>query len=78
MQWNGLAKNFSTKLLEEASDTDAFDWDYFRMWRLLEELIRYDCDIICLEEADFYEDIKPYLHNLGFYFILFKLYELNF
>jgi mRNA deadenylase 3'-5' endonuclease subunit Ccr4 len=65
MQWNGLAKSLCNKLLEENSPTDAFDWDGFRLWRVLEELVRYDCDVICLQEADFYEDIKPYLHNLG-------------
>ena len=58
MQWNALAKNLCL------GATEAFDWN-FRMWRILEELIRYDCDIICLEEADFYENIKPYLHNIG-------------
>lgn len=59
MQWNALAKNLCK------GNSEAFDWN-FRMWRIMEELVRYDCDIICLEEADFYEDIKPYLHNIGF------------
>ena len=79
MQWNGLAKSLCNKLLEQDSSTDAFEWENFRMWRLLEELIRYDCDIICLQEADFYEDIKPYLHNLGLLsFILSLELILNF
>jgi mRNA deadenylase 3'-5' endonuclease subunit Ccr4 len=39
---------------------------------LLEEIVRYDSDIICLQEADFYEDIKHYLHYLGYMFILLK------
>ena len=68
---NGLAKSLCNIRIEENSPTDAFDWDGFRLWRILEEMARYDCDVICLQEADFYEDIKPYFHNLGYNLIIF-------
>ena len=48
------------------SPNETFDWENFRLWRTLQELIRYDSDIICVEEADFYEQIKPFLHSLGY------------
>lgn len=66
MQWNGLAKFSVTSLKSPSVPKQMSDWLNFRKWRLLEELIRYNCDILCLEEADFYEDIKPYLHKLGY------------
>jgi mRNA deadenylase 3'-5' endonuclease subunit Ccr4 len=69
MQWNGLAKSLCVKEKAKSGrkQPDAvYDWDNFRMWRLLEEIVRYNSDIICLQEADFYEDIKHYLHYLGY------------
>lgn len=66
MQWNGLGKNFIEGLKSPNVPKELHDWKNFRQWRLLEELVRYNCDIICIEEADFYEDIKPHLHYLGF------------
>jgi mRNA deadenylase 3'-5' endonuclease subunit Ccr4 len=61
MQWNGLAKSLcNPKNLNNLT----YDWECFRKWRLLQELVRYNCDIMCLEEADFYNDIRPYLHSL--------------
>lgn len=45
---------------------ETFDWENFRRWRTLQELVRYDSDIICVEEADFYEEIKPYMSSLGY------------
>jgi mRNA deadenylase 3'-5' endonuclease subunit Ccr4 len=69
MQWNGLAKKLCSSVRFSNSDhffAEKFnDWENFRIWRLLEEIVRYNSDIICLEEADFYEDIKHYLHYLG-------------
>lgn len=65
MQWNGLAKQCTEGLKSPNVPRAVFDWDGFRQWRLIEELIRYNCDIICLQEADFYDNIKPYMHHLG-------------
>lgn len=45
---------------------DVYDWSEFRLWRTLEELVRHNCDIMCIEEADVYEELKPYLHSIGY------------
>ena len=45
---------------------EVYDWENFRFWRTLEEILRYKADIICLEEVDQYEEIKPYLHAIGY------------
>jgi mRNA deadenylase 3'-5' endonuclease subunit Ccr4 len=68
MQWNMLAKALcQTQPDNDQIKTPAFvyDWDKYRLWRTLEELTRYKCDIICIEEVDRYEEIKPYLHAIG-------------
>ena len=65
MQWNMLARALCNRDEYSKSPLEAYDWETHRKWRTLQELLRYNSDIICLEEADFYEDIKPYLHNLG-------------
>jgi len=67
MQWNMLARGLwrcEDGLNSEKSCT--YDWDNFRFWRTLQELIRYDSDILCVEEADAYENIKPYMEYLGY------------
>lgn len=67
MQWNGLGKNLSSAVkCAYNSEPLIHDWENFRKWRVLEELIQYHCDVICLQEADFYEDIRPYLHEMGY------------
>jgi mRNA deadenylase 3'-5' endonuclease subunit Ccr4 len=66
MQWNGLAKQSTEFLKSPNVPREVFNWDGFRQWRLIEELVRYNCDIICLQEADFYDNIKPYMHHLGY------------
>lgn len=68
MQWNALAKALcQTKPDNEQIPTPSFvyDWEKYRLWRTLEELILYKCDIICAEEVDRYEELKPYLHAIG-------------
>lgn len=66
MQWNGLAKSLSKGLKSPNVPDEIHDWENFRQWRVLEELVRYNCDIICVQEADFYEEIKPFIHKLGY------------
>ena len=65
MQWNMLARALWSPDMVSKSPKETFDWENFRRWRTIQELVRYDSDIICVEEADFYEEIKPYLHSLG-------------
>lgn len=66
MQWNMLARALCSKDEHSRAPDDAYDWRAFRLWRTLEELIRHHADIICLEEADSYEEIKPFMHSLGY------------
>ena len=73
MQWNTLARGLwsaDDKGGDYGSDSnmpkEVYDWENFRFWRMLEEILRYKADIICLEEVDQYEQIKPYLHSIGY------------
>lgn len=44
-----------------------FDFEGFRRWRLLEEIIRVDPDVLALEECDRYHDFfQPALSSLGY------------
>jgi mRNA deadenylase 3'-5' endonuclease subunit Ccr4 len=71
MQWNTLARALCSHKPGEATSftakmpVDVYDWDKYRKWRILEELLRFECDIICLEEVDSYEEIKEFLHQIG-------------
>lgn len=68
MQWNVLAKALcSEDECPFSKDTPAqvYYWHKYRKWRLIEELLRYDSDLICLEEFDAYDQIKPYLESIG-------------
>jgi mRNA deadenylase 3'-5' endonuclease subunit Ccr4 len=65
MSWNILARGLCQPDETWRAPKDAYDWPNYRLWRTLEETIRFASDIICLEEADAYEEIKPYLHALG-------------
>lgn len=66
MTWNILARSLCEPNETWKAAKEAGDWLNFRLWRTLEETIRFDCDVICLQEIDAYEEIKPYLHSLGF------------
>ena len=73
MQWNTLARalfsqsdpKMSYKLASNETADKIFDWNNFRKWRILEEILRFDNDIICLEEVDSYEEFKVFLHSIG-------------
>lgn len=69
MQWNTLARALCNQ--KECSfgpftPADVYDWSNYRKWRIIEELIRYKSDIICLEEIDTYESLKPFMTSLGY------------
>ena len=65
MQWNMLARGLCYREDYNRAPSEAYDWNSYRKWRTIQELTRHESDIICLEEADFYEEIKPFLHDLG-------------
>jgi nocturnin len=66
MQWNTLARSLCSPNKYTIAPKEAYDWNNYRLWRTIQEIVRYDCDIICLEEVDHYELIKPYLHAIGY------------
>ena len=47
-------------------DPLALDWTT-RRWRIIEEAIRYDPDIICLQEVDHFKMIKKALCSIGYH-----------
>ncbi len=68
MQWNALSKTlFDVDNIAPHVSTKLLNWSEFRMWRVLEELVRYNCDLICIQEADFYDDIRGHLEQLGYF-----------
>ena len=46
-------------------EPSALDWNT-RRWRLIEEIIRYDPDIICLQEVDHFKLLELALGSLGY------------
>jgi len=56
MQWNILARALC----------NTQDWPNYRLWRTLQELTRFEPDIICIQEADVYQEINPYMNALGY------------
>lgn len=68
MQWNILARGLCQADAEPGFPTPSYvySWENYRLWRTLQEMIRYDSDIICIEEVDVYDEIKPYMHSIGY------------
>jgi mRNA deadenylase 3'-5' endonuclease subunit Ccr4 len=69
MQWNILAKALCNREEFCIAPAECYNWEDYRKWRTIQEITRHNSDIICLEETDVYEEIKPYLHDLGLIFI---------
>jgi nocturnin len=70
MQFNLLADGLSGLHPEKGgflgTPPEALDWDS-RRWRLLEEIVRFDADIVCLEECDHFDDwFEPQLAALDY------------
>ncbi len=68
MQWNILARALNNNDPTSATDASSFiyDWPNYRLWRTLQELTRFTPDLICLQEVDVYEEIRPYMSALGY------------
>merc|ERR1719186_1792611 len=57
-QWNQLSQTLGTKNDNFVQcNPKALDWST-RRWRLIEEIIRYDPDIICLQEVDHFKMLQ--------------------
>ena len=65
-QWNILSQALSTSCDNFQSPTTAsLDWES-RRWKVVEEVVRQEADIICLQEVDHYRLLERILTSLGY------------
>lgn len=66
LQWNLLSQTLGTKGDNFVScPSEALSWAV-RRWRILEELIRHQPDIICLQEVDHFNTLERALGSIGY------------
>ena len=66
LQWNLLSQTLGTKGDNFVScPSEALSWAV-RRWRILEELVRHQPDIICLQEVDHFSFLAPALASVGY------------
>lgn len=66
MQWNMLARALCIPETDTEKNSFVYDWSNYRLWRSLQEITRYNSDLICMQEVDAYEEIKPFMHAIGY------------
>ena len=64
-QWNILSQALGTGLDNFQSATACLDWER-RRWRVVEEIVRQEADIICLQEVDHFRLLERILASLGY------------
>merc|ERR1712142_114562 len=65
-QWNQLSQTLGTKNDKFVKcDPRVLDWSS-RKWRILQEIMRYNPDIICLQEVDHFKFIEKALRSIGY------------
>ena len=66
LQWNHLSQTLGTKgdIFVECPAA-ALSWSG-RRWRILEELVRHQPDIICLQEVDHFHTLERALGSIGY------------
>jgi len=65
-QWNILAQAIGTKIDKFVlADSKTLDWSS-RRWRVVEEIIRHQPDLVCLQEVDHYPFISAALASTGY------------
>eukprot|EP00092_Neocalanus_flemingeri_P005276 GFUD01005678.1.p1 GENE.GFUD01005678.1~~GFUD01005678.1.p1 ORF type:complete len:445 (+),score=120.49 GFUD01005678.1:393-1727(+) len=65
-QWNVLSQALGTKADNFVQcNPSALDWQT-RRWRIIEEIVRYDPDIICLQEVDHFRMLQRALGSIGY------------
>jgi len=66
LQWNLLSQTLGTKGDNFVScPSEALSWAV-RRWRILEELVRHQPDIICLQEVDHFHTLERALGSIGY------------
>jgi len=67
LQWNHLSQTIGTKNDKFVRCPPcALDWTT-RRWRIIEEIIRYDPDIVCLQEVDHFKFLEKALGSIGYH-----------
>jgi len=67
LQWNHLSQTIGTKNDKFVRcPPSALDWTT-RRWRIIEEIIRYDPDIVCLQEVDHFKLLEKALGSIGYH-----------
>jgi len=66
LQWNHLSQTLGTKNDNfVCCPAEALNWNR-RRWRLLAEILRYQPDVICLQEVDHYSLLQRALGSVGY------------
>lgn len=65
LQWNHLSQTLGTNGDSFKCDPEALNWTS-RRWRILQELLRHDPDIICLQEVDHFDFLNRALGSVGY------------
>jgi len=66
LQWNHLSQTLGTKGDKFVQcDPAALNWEV-RRWRILEELLSHDPDVICLQEVDHFNTLERALGSAGY------------
>jgi len=67
LQWNHLSQTLGTKNDKfVCCPPEALDWST-RRWRLIEEILRYQPDIVCLQEVDHFNLLDAALGSVGYH-----------
>ena len=64
-QWNILSQALGTSVDCFQSPAACLDWES-RKWRVVEEIVRQEADIICLQEVDHFRLLERVLASLGY------------
>ncbi|XP_064482291.1 nocturnin-like isoform X2 [Ornithodoros turicata] len=71
LQWNLLSQALAEKADRFVCCPDAaLNW-YCRRWRILEDIVLYEPDIMCLQEVDHYNFLRSTLGRIGFAGVFF-------
>eukprot|EP00274_Cyanoptyche_gloeocystis_P007089 CAMPEP_0196660044 /NCGR_PEP_ID=MMETSP1086-20130531/37888_1 /TAXON_ID=77921 /ORGANISM="Cyanoptyche gloeocystis , Strain SAG4.97" /LENGTH=92 /DNA_ID=CAMNT_0041994279 /DNA_START=47 /DNA_END=322 /DNA_ORIENTATION=+ len=50
MQWNSLAQGYCNPEAFPASPPQCLEWQTWRKWKILEEILTQEPDILCMQE----------------------------